>query len=115
MFEKGFERPLARHRNGHRCKGGVGIFPTWPVSTCRWKRCVSPHGISSSSRSVFGSPPRPADPPAVLRLTVRSLAEPADDPEDVERVDDLDVRSNEPHPDRVAHQARDVMDIERRH
>ncbi len=33
---------------------------------------------------------RPGDPPAVLRLTVRSLAEPADDPEDVERVDDLD-------------------------
>ena len=42
------------------------------------------------------------------RLTARSLAEPADEPEDVERVDDLDVRSNEPHPDRVAHQARDV-------
>ena len=47
--------------------------------------------------------------------SLTDVAEPADDLEDVERVDELDVRSDESHPDRVAHQARDVMDIERRH
>ena len=48
-------------------RSGVGIFPIWPVSTCRWKLCVPPRGIwginhirrKTSDKSFSPFHPRP--------------------------------------------------------
>ena len=76
MLEKLFERPHALRgtATAPSARSGVGIFPTLPVSTCRWKLCVPPRGISSPSQSVFDSPPAQGRPSPLPKSNGRPLS-----------------------------------------